>query len=68
MYGENQYLTGLAFNHEEMLHAKKVAKLIIFLAFLGVLAGLSASPVFYGIYNLYLTTIFAALSGNILIL
>ncbi len=67
MNSEDQHLTGLSFNYEQMLKAKKIAKIVIFMAILGVFAGLSAALVFYTHYYLIITPIFAALSGKFII-
>ena len=63
---ENQYLSGVNFNYEQMMHAKKIAKLYIAASCLGILVGLSASITFFGFYHLELTPLFAFISGKIL--
>jgi hypothetical protein len=52
-------------NHNEIAKEKRIAKLMIFIASLGVFAGISATYVFIHMYNLIETPILAFISGVI---
>ena len=60
---ENNFLT--TYNNNNVEKEKKYAKLMIFFASLGVLAGLSASYTFFFIYKLVETPVLAIISGGI---
>ena len=60
---ENLFLNRSELNVEKLLREKKIAKLYIIWASIGVLAGLSATIVFFFHYKLALTPGFALLSS-----
>lgn len=61
---ENRYLNRSDFNIQGLLKEKKYAKILNVFAFIGFLAGVSASLVFYIRYNLLLTPIIALASSR----
>jgi hypothetical protein len=61
---ENRYLTRSDLNVDNLLKEKKIAKIMIVFASIGVFVGVSASLTFYFHYNLILTPIFAIISGK----
>lgn len=63
MNTENPYLNRSDVNIERLLKEKKWAKLVIFVAGIGVFAGLSAAPLFYLKYELIIISSLAFLSG-----
>lgn len=62
---ENQYLNRSDLNIQDLLKEKKYAKILNIFGFIGFLAGLSASLVFYIKYSLILTPIIALTSSKI---
>ena len=62
---ESRYLTRSDLNIDNLLKEKKIAKIMIIFASLGIFASLTATPVFFFRYKLALTPIFGLISGNI---
>ena len=63
---DESYINNSNYNLDQLSRAKKYAKLIIFVACIGVLCGLSASALFYFKYDLIVTPSLALISGNFL--
>ncbi len=61
---ENLYLNRSELNVEKLIKERKVARLYIFFASVGVLAGISASLMFFFKYKLLTTPSFALISGT----
>lgn len=64
MNQENQYLNSTNFSIEQMVHAKKMAKLVVVVACIGALVGFSAGFTFFVVYKLVWTPFLAVLSGK----
>ena len=62
MDSENRYLTRSDYNVDNLLREKKLAKVMIFLASIGIFTGCSAALVFFFHYKLALTPLFAMTS------
>ena len=60
---ENLYLNRSELNVEKLIKERKVARLYIFFASVGVFAGISASLMFFFKYKLLTTPSFAFISG-----
>lgn len=63
---EDRYLNRSDFNIQDLLKEKKYAKILNIFAFIGFLAGLSASLVFYIKYDLILTPLIALTSSKLI--
>ncbi len=61
---ENMFLNRSELNVEKLMKEKKLTRVIMFLAAIGVLAGLSATLVFFFHYKLAITPGFALLSSR----
>ncbi len=62
---ESSFLGRLNANYDRLVKEKKNAKIAIVLASIGIAAGLSASFVFFIVYNYIITASFALLAGII---
>ncbi len=61
---ENSFLNSYNNNTNNVEKEKKIAKLVIFVASIGVLAGLSATYTFFFMYKLVETSILAFISSK----
>lgn len=65
--GESRFLGRIDANYDKLLKERKMAKIMIVLASIGVFAGVSAAFVFFFVYKLFQTPAFALLSAFIAI-